>query len=204
VSEAITVLAGGWSASQVNLKQLPGIVIAVNDAAIYAPRIDIIVSMDRLWAEHRFPVVAHMGKPIWLRRSAVKNIAIAGLDHVTVFECDHTSTTLSDEPGTLNGTNSGFCALNLAYQMRPDSLYLVGFDMQRGPRGQAHWFPQYSWVAKPHATSIGRFNDWSEQFDYAAKQLKAANISTYLVCAGGRSAIPAFPQILPLHLSEIQ
>ena len=194
------MLAGGWSASQVNLRKLPGTVIAVNDAAIYAPRFDIIISMDRLWTEHRFAVCAFMGRPLHLRRSALKNIKYDGMAHVSAFECDHTSTTLSDAAGTLNGTHSGFCGLNLAYQMRPDVIYLVGFDMQRGPKGQAHWFPQYSWVAKPHATGVGRLKEWGGQFDTAAAQLRAAKIACYLVAKGGPHNITAFAQQLPSEL----
>ena len=130
---SITILAGGFSASRVDLKKLPGFVIAVNDSAIYAPRVDAIVSMDRLWAEHRFGVVSKFGKPIYLRRGTVRNLPAEDLSQcVTLFDCDHEATELSDTQGRLDGTHSGFCALNLAYQMCPTRLYLVGFDMALG------------------------------------------------------------------------
>lgn len=132
---AVTVLAGGWSASQFDLAKLPGTVIAVNDSAVYAPRWDICISMDRLWSENRFDWMRKQKKPIWLRRSTIKNFE--QLEHMTAFDNDHVSTILSDEEYLLNGTHSGFCALNLAYQMRPRDIYLVGFDMTRGPRGEA-------------------------------------------------------------------
>ena len=107
----VTIIAGGWSASLLDLKKLPGTIIAVNDAAYYAPRWDICVSMDRLWTENRWRLIEATRKPVWLRRAAVKNISakynLINFPHVHEFYCDHTSTTLSDMPDTLNGTHSG-------------------------------------------------------------------------------------------------
>jgi hypothetical protein len=188
MKESVTIVAGGWSASRVNLRRLPGYVIAVNDAAIYAPRVDAIVSMDRLWMEHRFAQVSKFGKPIWLRSQAVKGDLRAVLTNplnldsmdVELFDCDHESTTLSDERGKLNGTHSGFCALNLAYQMRPKQLYLVGFDMKRGPHDEAHWYPPYSWSKT--STGAKRLDEWSLQFSEASQQLRAAGVLTRIVC----------------------
>jgi hypothetical protein len=181
---AITIVAGGFSASLVDLKSLPGFVIAVNDAAIYAPKIDCVVSMDRLWTEARFDIVSKFGVPVYLRRSTLKNVKWEGVECVTRFECDHNSTTLSDEPGILNGTHSGFCALNLAYSMRPRQIYLVGFDMQRGPRGEQHWYPPYPW--SKNSTGQGRLTEWGGQFRQASMQLTAAGIKTAYVAASSR------------------
>jgi hypothetical protein len=186
----ITVLAGGWSASQFDLRKLPGIVIAVNDSALYAPRWDICVSMDRLWGLNREDWLKKQTGPIWLRRSAMARYRwTLSADNVTLFENDHLATALSDEPGRLDGTHSGFCALNLAYQMRPRQLWLVGFDMARGPRGEAHWHPQYPWVSQ-HATSVGRFAEWAKQFDRAAQQLAAAGVEVRL--CGTNSPVRSF------------
>lgn len=173
----ITVLAGGWSASRFDLRKLPGYVIAVNDAAIYSPRVDAVVSMDRIWAEHRYAQIAKLNVPIYLRRSTIRNFTVDA--SVTAFENDHRSTLLTDEPGTLNGTHSGFCALNLAYQMRPADLYLVGFDMQLGPRGERHWYPPYPWKSGG-GSSAGKLAEWGSQFQLAASQLRVAGINTYL------------------------
>lgn len=191
--EKISILAGGWSASLFDLRKLPGTVIAVNDSAMYAPRWDILVSMDRLWGLNRGEWLQRQAKPLWLRRSAMARYHwTLKSQHVTLFENDHAATDLSDEPGRLNGTHSGFCALNLAYQMRPKELFLVGFDMARGPKGEAHWFPQYPWVEK-HATSVGRFAQWADQFAIAAQQLAAAGIAVHL--CGKHSAVPSWKRI---------
>lgn len=178
----ITIVAGGWSASQFDLGKLPGTVIGVNDAGLLVPHVAIILSMDRLWAENRMDQLRGLRKPTWLRRSTLKNIDLIGCPWVTPFENDHQSTTLCDLPGTLNGTHSGFCALNLAYQLKPCDLYLVGFDMARGPKGEAHWFPPYPWSAS--STGAARLAVWSNQFQGAALQLKAAGIRTFIATIG--------------------
>ena len=189
----ITIVAGGWSASQFDLSKLPGTVIGVNDAGLLLPHVDIIVSMDRLWAEFRFDQLRGRRKPTWLRRKTLINLDVSDAPWVTPFENDHTSTILSEVPGTLNGTHSGFCALNLAYQLRPCELYLVGFDMQRGPKGQAHWFPPYPWSG--HSTGIARLAVWSTQFEGAALKLRAAGIRTFVATTGGMTVHLPFPRI---------
>ncbi len=176
---AITVLAGGWSAGQVDLHRLPGFVIAVNDSAIHAPHFDAVVSMDRLWAEHRYAQVSRMGRPVWLRRSTLRNVVGWDADMgVTAFENDHRSTTLSDVTGTLNGTHSGFCALNLAYQMRPTRLYLVGFDSALGPKGERHWFPDYPWK-NGGGSKRDKLVEWSRQYAVASTQLRVAGVEVF-------------------------
>jgi hypothetical protein len=176
MTSSITILAGGWSASRFDLRKLPGTVIAVNDSAVYAPKVDLILSMDRIWAENRYEQVKKKGVPIWLRKSTVRNINVD--ENVTQFECDHTSTTLSGEPGRLNGTHSGFCALNLAYQLRPVAIYLVGFDMQLGPRGERHWHAAYPWKSGG-GSSAGKLSEWGAQFKRASEQLLESGIITY-------------------------
>jgi hypothetical protein len=187
VNGPVTVVAGGWSASRFDLSKLPGTVIGVNDAGLLVPHVDIIVSMDRLWAEHRFDRLRGLRKPTWLRRRTLMNIDLEGCTFVTPFENDHTSTVLSEVPGTLNGTHSGFCALNLAYQLKPCELYLVGFDMQRGPKGEAHWFPPYPWSAT--STGAARLAVWAGQFEGAALQLHAAGIRTFIATTGGTGPV---------------
>jgi hypothetical protein len=175
----ITVLAGGWSAKQFDLEKLPGTVIAVNDAAIYAPRIDVVVSMDRLWAEARFSKACLFGKPLWLRRRTLMNIEWRAHECVTAFENDHTAQFLSDQPGTLDGGHSGMCAINLAYHMRPKRLYLVGMDLRLGPRGERHWFPDYPWK-DGGGSKAGKLAEWARQMKRIEHQLAGVGIESYL------------------------
>ena len=179
--DEITCLAGGWSAEPY-LDRLAGYVIGVNDAGLLAP-CDAIVSMDRVWAEHRWGQLVERAGPTWLRKAPPDRPP-----WLTVFACDHESTIFSDQPGRLNGTHSGFCALNLAYQMRPRRLALVGFDMGKGPNGEAHWFEDYPW-APAGATSGGKFKAWAGQFHTAARMFRSIGCEVRVL---GKTAIPAF------------
>ena len=188
--KAVTIIAGGWSARMVDLNRVPGFVIAVNDSAVYAPRWDAAISMDRLWFENRHEQVLKAGKPLYMRENAIKRPVENGLIHR--FACDHESTVLA-EPAAhrrLNGTHSGFCAINLAYQMRPLELFLVGFDMSLGPRGERHWYEDYPW--NPRGTGPTRLAEWAMQFGKAAIQLRDAGVTTHLVESKIGMSIPGW------------
>jgi hypothetical protein len=133
--EIVSIVAGGWSVGAVDLARIPGTIIGINDAALHLPRCDIAVSMDRLWTEYRYEALRAMMKPAHIRRSALQKRPDKW-PWLNSFECDHTTAGLSDQRGVLNGTNSGHCGFNLAYQMRPKQILLFGFDMKRGPNGE--------------------------------------------------------------------
>lgn len=190
----ITVVAGGWSVRDISLAHLCGQIIGVNDAACHLPAVDIVVSMDRRWTEYRWRWLCRRARTAWLRRSAVQNLdysreVAAGWLHV--FECDHESTRFSDVLGRLNGTNSGLVALNLAYQLQPSRLYLLGFDMCRD-RARASWHAPYPW-APSGATSNGKYAAWAKQFHEAADCFAGIGCDVWNVSPA--SAITAFPKM---------
>lgn len=192
----ISILAGGWSAAQFDFDQLPGYVIGVNEGAL-VPRAAAGLTMDRLWLEARQKDVArrHLSK-FWARRSAMQNIK----DNLvaTIFENDNESTVMSDALGTLNGTSSGMCAMNLAWQMlnrAPKAegriLYLFGFDCNRSPDGRAYWHEPYPWAPKG-ATSSGKYKQWASEYFGVYMQFREAGIQVFNMSA--TSAITAFPR----------
>jgi hypothetical protein len=174
----LTVLAGGFSARYFDLAKLPGKVIAVNDAGYYAPKVDAIISMDRLWAEARFRWLSTQRAPVYLRRSTIKNFSVADQQHFHPYECDHESIEFSALPGTLNGKHSGSVALNLAFQWSPQRVFLVGFDMALGPRGERHWYPDYEWKSGG-GTKPGKLAEWGRELAAAFAQFARAGIEVY-------------------------
>lgn len=191
----ITIVAGGWSVRDIDVSRLPGLVIGVNDSALLLPRCDIALSMDRLWSEARAPALRAQKRRTHLRRSAVKNVE--PWPELTVFECDYTTGAMSATSGILNGGNSGICALNLAYQMRPKRVFLCGFDMSRGPNGEPYWYPPYAW-APGGATSDQRYAEWAPQFVPAALAFAQARIEVLNVSPS--RAIRIFKRITPKQL----
>lgn len=199
----MSVVGGGWSVRDISLQHLCGQIIGVNDAAYHLPFVDIVVSMDRLWTEHRWQWLCRRAAETWLRRSAVQNLDTTrevadGWLHV--FECDHQSTEFSGVPGRLNGTHSGMCALNLAWQMRPSCVYLLGFDMCRDKQGRASWHPPYPWTQPAGATSNGKYSAWANQFDDAALRFESIGCDVWNVSPA--SAITAFPRMTPAEYRQ--
>lgn len=198
----ISIVAGGWSVRDVDLARLPGIVIGINESALLIERTDIIVTMDRLWTEHRWNEgppskpnysLKKLSKPAWIRRSAMQNLP-GKWPWLNVFDCDHTTGRFSESRYKLNGPNSGHCALNLAFQMRPLFVFLFGFDMQRGPNGQPYWYPAYDWNPEG-STSRRRYQEWTSHLKEAANQFKLADIKVFN--CSKRSLIDVFEKIDP-------
>lgn len=147
--------------------------------------------MDRLWAEHRWQrYFTKRAGDLWIRRGADKALP----DHARrrQFECDNESLEMSDEPGVLNGTNSGMCALNHVFKLRPQRVYLFGFDMQRGPNQEPYWHKPYEWRPEG-ATKPRKYRDWAPQFESIAHQFLEHGIAVKQV--NNRSKIRAFEQI---------
>lgn len=199
----ITIVSGGWSVADIDLTKLVGFVIAVNDSGLLVPRADAVVSMDRLWTEHRWPKLMELGRKTWLRRSAVQNIPKIDLNSatwLTVFECNNETNDFSDEPSRLNGTNSGACALNLAYLLKPRRLFLLGFDMNRSPKGRPYWYEPYPWANQNGGTSNKRYREWAAQFEQCAVSFRSTG--TEVLNVSPRSAIDVFPKITPKQYAQ--
>lgn len=183
--DVVTVLGSGWSASLLDLAKLPGHVIGINDALLHAPRLDEVVTMDRRWLESRWSVAQRKQLPLYARWAALKSVTdLPSWCHG--FICEHTTAKFAERTGFLNGTNSGGCGFNRAYQLRPRRIYLVGFDMRPGPRGESHWHPAYPWHSKVKAT-------WAAQFADNAEQCRRRGIEVRLV--GEWSVIGCFARV---------
>lgn len=196
----ISIIAGGWSAGQVDLNKIPGLIVGVNNAAFYAPRVDVLLSMDRKFANYRWPWMLERGDAgtlkVQLRRHAALNINGAW-PWLERFHCDHKTALLSDEPGRLNGTNSGGCALNYAYKLRPKQIFLFGYDLRHGPKGENHWFAKNTENAEVGSAHIhgGRYAGWAREYNATAGQFRDAGIE--VVNVSDISLVTAFRKISP-------
>lgn len=192
-TETVAVFGGGWSVRGVDLNRIPAKeIIGVNDAAFYLPGVTAIVSMDRLWTENRWSQLCDMAKPTWIRKSALKNIKERP-DWLHPFENANNCNAMSEHFGDLNGNNSGFCALNLAYLMKPKLIRLYGFDMNRGPDGVAYFYPPYPWAKPRGGTGDTRYAEWAAGFDVAA--LACANARIEVINMSKTSAITSFRKV---------
>lgn len=191
----VIVLAGGASVMQYNLRDIEhrGYLIAVNDAAIYT-KCHVAFTMDRLWLEGRQLLLKVLQPPeIWYRKGTPKNFEPPYTWNAFVHDEGY-PTLMTKQHGRLNGSNSGTCALNRAFQLRPERVFLLGFDMQRGPKNEKHWYPDYPWAAdEKSGTKRGTYNEWAQEFADIAMQFSRENIEVFNV--NHRSLIEAFRTI---------
>lgn len=193
------VIGGGYSvgeyADKLDDLMSYGHVIGVNDSAIHAP-VHEALTMDRLWFENRWATLRglHVGKT-WVREKCDCNVPRKGQSDNWVTFKHFNKTEPSVTSGELHGGNSGTCAINLAFQrmLSGDTLFLLGFDMCRGPNGEPYWYPPYPWAHPEGATKPGHFNMWMKDMEgfalfAAAKQFNVYNVSM-------RSQIKYWPKL---------
>lgn len=174
--KTVIVLAGGKSAEEHDLKNLrkKGFVIGVNDAAIHVP-VDAAVTMDRTWYLNRWDKVKALDIEMHARREATVNVPDIW-PKLHIFDCDSHSYLMTDKKGHLDGVSSGFCALNLAYQMKPEKVIALGFDCN--PTG--YWYPPYEWQPQRGITSPWAYSRWQKAIGKVADQFKQAGIKWHL------------------------
>lgn len=174
-------------------------VIGVNDSALWA-NVNTAFTMDRLWYEARYRYLAAKRiDDIWVREGCDRNVKNGPKIHI--FESKN-SNEMTTQAGSLNGANSGICAINLAFQWSQsgDRVFLLGFDMMRHPQtNAAYWYPDYEWKAgKP--TKLGTYADWSKNFGPIMEQFKHRGVELWNVTH--RSLVPA--KVVPqIHFKQL-
>lgn len=132
----VAIFAGGPSLTREDVDYCRGKVdaaICVNNSYKLAPWATALWGADaRWWAWHK-GVPSFTGLKYSLTRGAAKWPGVQIL---------HNSGTYGLEPeptGVRNGRNGGYQAINLAVHFGAGRVLLMGFDMQRGPKGEEHW-----------------------------------------------------------------
>lgn len=192
----LSIVGGGWSFQGVDHKRLPGNVIAVNDAMKYLQcSISYIVSMDRLWTEHRWNDLCNLAKPTFIRRAALKNVNLFRRNWLQPFDNSLNEPLMSLDPTVLNGANSGACAINLAFTMRPKELYLFGFDMCRSSKGEVYWHPPYPWAKQSGGTGNKRYVEWATSKFLRTAAQQFMDLGTKVLNVSMESKIAVFERV---------
>lgn len=191
----VIVLGGGASVMEYRLRGIEerGYLIGVNDSALYT-KSHVAFTMDRLWLEGRQLMLKTLNPPeVWYRKGTPKNFDPPHVWNAYTHDEGY-PTNMTREHGKLNGSNSGTCAVNRAFQLCPERVFLLGFDMQRGPKSEKHWYPDYPWAAdEKSGTKRGTYNDWAQEFADIALQFEKERIEVFNV--NHRSLIEAFPVV---------
>ncbi len=190
--QTLILIAGGFSCASYDLDEVDlrsrGTVMGVNGAALVA-KCDYALTMDRLFYEAKTLELHDRGIPLYYRKCIVKGV----LPPPSAIPFKGTNKPeMTDDLGVLGGTNSGACALNWAYKHKAAAVYLFGYDMQKGPNGEAHWYAPYPW--RPNgATTTGKFAQWEREFTTIARQFREIRMPVFNV--NHNSALRCFPTI---------
>ncbi len=199
-AENIFLVAGGPSAKGLGFQKLvgKGFILGVKEAFFHAP-CNACFTMDRRWNMYRLRRLEAMRAQVF---ASVKHWSFkskhgakdAGPDpwpEVERFKVWVDRNGLSDEPGVLNGKNSGFAALNLVYQFNPKRIFLFGYDLSMQEGGPEYWYPGHEWRAAKKR--YGQAENWIPDHSLAAKQCQLKGIQVYNVSK--QSAIECYPKI---------
>lgn len=198
LAEDIFLIAGGPSAGVLDFSRLAhyprGYILGVKDAYFHTPA-DGCFTMDRRWNHHRIERLKERSAEVFASRKHWKSKW--GGPFIEPWEGVHWLKVyvdrpgLSDESGILNGKNSGFAALNLAYQCNPKRIFLFGYDLTMVPDGAEHWYPTHEW--RRPKTTYGNVHRWLPDHDVAARQLQEKGIEVFNVSTS--SAIQCYTKI---------
>lgn len=174
----VSVIGCGPSAIRCGAATSPGVRIAVNDAYRHV-KSHYVVSMDGRWFKNRVQDFTNPGTPLlYIRRSTIKDDGDAWKRKYMTFDCDRETHLFGDHREQLNGENSGHCALNLAWLMNPEVIYLYGFDMNF-ENGSDHFFGNYEWKGQGCSNSDKKFKKWVADIHRSAYQFEQRGIKVY-------------------------
>lgn len=187
------VIGGGPSITGFDFERLRGEkIIAINKAYEYCDFADIMFSMDSRYyngivrgflgskAKRKFD--AFKGYKVWLDTMNFRYNDIYYLMKAGDF-----GLSLSMEDGLRHGNNSGYAAVNLAFCLGANPIYLLGYDMKHKSNGQTHFHEGYPWGQNP-----GQARAFAQGFDEMVPVLKDKGIR--VINLNPDSALKCFPR----------
>lgn len=200
--QTVNVIGAGTSLHNFDFSKLQGIRIGANKVA-FVVKCDVLVSIDhnfiRLERESIADFIRDGGEAILSVPAARQDFEppIPGATYVERVRVHGDKFT--DRRDHLQGLNSGFAAVNVAYLRRPARINLLGMDMAHGPEehGGTHFHGGYGDRTQRNPKFLHR---WANAFAPAAVQLRDAGIEVINYTGSPDSRITAFEK---RSLSEI-
>lgn len=172
--KTVYILGGGPSVAGLDLDLISGKpVIGINDGGLKM-RTPVLFSMDKTWITKRMTYFNHFNGDMYFAVSTDIQ-GLKSINNVNIMNRDRRSG-MHKDPGTVNGLNSGYGALNLAYHIKPSNVVLLGFDMGYDDKKKTHWHDGYEWGG---GGSLDRYKKWASCFDMAKWDLDKMGIRVY-------------------------
>lgn len=176
------VLASGPSLTQAQCDAVRGRgkVIAINTTFRLAPWADVLYGCDGRWWDEYYAEASKTRAELWTQDAA------GAKKHGLKLVQSRKSPGLGKAFGVIHqGANSGYQAINLAYQAGAKKIVLLGFDMKRS-HGKSHHHGDHP----RHLNSSLPFAMWIKAFAPMAKDLADAGVDV-INCTPG-SALKCF------------
>lgn len=138
--ERAYIIGGGPSVAHTDCSDLPGRIIACNEAGLTVrPDADILFFADRRWHEWNRNRLRLYRGPRLVTVSEIKNAGDARIHRLFRAKVGmNPRTTLSTRTHKLAGWCSGGLAINLAYLLGAREIVLIGFDMNDEGKSNFH------------------------------------------------------------------
>lgn len=194
--KTVFIVGGGYSVQSTNIEYLHDKnVIAINDSYKLLPNASALFWCDASWAgknsdglkEHKTHL--RFNTRHYAETHIKKDIKTSG--GATVL---HRTGDYGFDPNIDNvmGNNGGVQCLNFVLNLKPQKIYLIGYDMRDNPLkpGETHWHNYHTLVVK---------NDiYTRQFIPSMialyKQIQKLGITTEIINCSRTSAIACFPK----------
>lgn len=180
--ETVVCIASGPSLTQEDCDFVRGKarVIVVNTSYQRAPWADALYACDEIWWRW------HKGVPEFQGLKFAMNRTAARWPGVTVLKNLGADGLSLNPTGLKHGKNSGYAAIGLAVLLGASRILLLGYDMQRGPHGEAHWHPNH-----PNHRE-NPFPQWLRLFGTLVAPLQQARVE--VINCTRRTALECFPR----------
>lgn len=188
--QPVYLIGGGPSLKGFDFSRLNGLTVGINKAA-WLLSTDVFFTLDQTLVRQCYQQIKQ-----YVEDGGIAYLAMpANEDRHQAIEGAHyvirdRGGGLHTDPNRINGVNSGFGALGLAYHKRAPEIGLLGFDMMRGSKTETHWHDGYKWH---NPANHKYFDKWASNFDKAAVQCREANISVTNFVGPMGSKVTAFP-----------
>lgn len=194
--ETVVCLASGPSLTREDVDYVRGRakVIAINATYKIAPWCDVLYAADaKFWRWiYSGKQSLYVDGPAFLRDFAgLKYCLTAGaadLSKSVIVLRRGVESGLSVNPAVLNtGHNSGYQAINLAFLMGARRILLLGYDMQKGPKGEEHHHADH-----PNK-SRSPYDKFRKAFPTLVQPLRDAGVE--VINCTRRTALTCFPSM---------
>lgn len=158
-------------------------VIAINTTFRLVTWADVLYACDGMWWDSHIAEVRDTFKgALWSQDVA------ANMRHKVNQISAIRSEGLGKRPGVIHqGMNSGYQAINFAWQTGATRILLAGYDMRVAPDGRSHWHGNHP----PVLSRNSPYRTWLPQFEPLARDLAAEGCA--VVNCTPSSALKAFP-----------